>query len=191
MSKLLVESKLLVVAAHGDDEALGCGGVLSQWEGEKNIIIISTKHIGIERPSDFASAVKAKLFTGNFPDNKFDSVPLLDIIQDIEKFELDPDIILTHYEHDLNIDHRLTYQAVMTAFRGEKVNILSFEIPCSTGWAFKPFEPNVFINIDLKKKIELLKIYDSEMRKPPHPRSYENIKDVERFKLIRGYNVIL
>lgn len=185
------KNKLLVVAAHGDDEALGCAGVLSKWTGEKTILIMSTEYIGDKKPSLFAKEVNAKLIAGKFPDNKFDALCFIHYAQFIEKYKLKPDIILTHYEHDMNIDHRITYQAVMTAFRGQKVSILSFEVPCSTGWAFKPFEPNVFVDIDRGKKIELLKIYDSEMRKPPHPRSYENIQDVERFKLIRGYNVIL
>ena len=77
----------------------------------------------------------------------------------------------------------------MTAFRGEKVDIYSMEIPCSTGWALKPFEPNVFVDIDREKKIELLKIYDSEMKPHPHPRSYENVKGVERFKLIKRHSI--
>jgi len=186
-------SKLLVVASHGDDEALGCGGILAKFadKGYKYILILSVYHIGTNKPREYSQLVNAKFGYDMLPDNKFDSVPLLQIIQTIEKVKesFKPDIIFTHYEHDLNIDHRLTYQAVMTAFRGEKVDIYSFEIPCSTEWAFKPFEPNVFVDIDRERKIELLKIYDSEMRPYPHPRSYENIKDVERFKLIRGYGL--
>jgi LmbE family N-acetylglucosaminyl deacetylase len=184
-------SRLLVVAAHGDDECLGCGGILNKWQGDKGILILSTEHLGHEQSLLFADEINAAFWCSELPDNAFDTVPFLSIVKYIEHLNLIPDIILTHYEHDLNIDHRITYQAVMTAFRGQKNTIMSFEIPCSTGWAFKPFEPNVFIDIDRDKKIELLKIYDSEMRQPPHPRSYENIKDVERFKLIRGYNCIL
>jgi LmbE family N-acetylglucosaminyl deacetylase len=183
-------SKLLVVAAHPDDECLGAGGILHQWKGKKHIHIVSSQWMGTERPKIFAKKVNATVYSNPFmPDNRLDTVPLIEIVKEIEGFKYKPDIILTHYEHDLNIDHRITYQAVMTAFRGEKVDIYSFEVPCSTGWALKPFEPNVFVDIDREKKIELLKIYDSEMRKPPHPRSYENIKSVERFKLIRKYGL--
>lgn len=160
-------------------------------EGEKHILILSTEHIGEEKPQKFAYTVGATLMWRSLPDNKFDTVPFLDIVQTIEDAVCGNkvDVVFTHHEHDLSIDHRLTYQAVVTAFRGAEVDIYSFEVPCSTGWAFKPFEPNVFVKIDLKKKIEALKIYDSEMRKYPHPRSYGKIKDVERFKLIRKYGL--
>jgi len=178
-----------VVGAHGDDEALGCGGILSQIKDKKRILILSALHIGSDKIAEFSSSVNADYISVQYPDNKFDTVPFIELVQFIEQWNYKPDIIFTHYEHDMNIDHRLTYQAVMTAFRGHKVDIYSFEVPCSTEWAFKPFEPNVFVDIDREKKIELLKIYDSEMREPPHPRSYENIKSVERFKLIRKYGI--
>lgn len=184
--------RVLVVAAQGDDEALGCGGILSKLNCEKNILIFSINHVDPEKPATFADRVGAKCYWRcNFPDNKFDTKPLLDLIKTLEYYvnPIKPDIIFTHYEHDLNIDHRMTYQAVMTAFRRQKTDIYSFEVPEATDYAFKPFEPNVFVDIDREKKIELLKIYDSEMREPPHLRSYENVKSVERFKLIRKYGI--
>jgi len=180
---------ILVVAAHGDDEVLGCGGILSQMDCQKDILIMSASHVGEEKPRKVAERLGAGIVCGNFSDNKFDVYPMLVLTQFIELCQYKPDIIFTHYEHDMNIDHRLTYQAVMTAFRGQKVDIYSFEVPCSTEWAFKQFEPNVFVDIDRDKKIQLLKIYDNEMRKPPHPRSYKNIKGVERFKLIRKHSI--
>lgn len=183
--------KVLVVCAHGDDEALGCAGVLDKLDCEKDILIMSTAYIGDEKPTEFAKSVGAFMISGKFADNMFDSVPFIELVQFIEGAGYMPDVILTHYEHDMNIDHQLTYKAVMTAFRGEPVTIMSFEVACSTGWAFKTFEPNVFIDIDRDRKVELLSVYDAEMKNHPHPRSYENVKDVERFKLIRGYNCIL
>ena len=55
----------------------------------------------------------------DFPDNEFDSVSLLSVIKIIEEQidSFNPDIILTHHNNDLNIDHRITSQAVLTASR--------------------------------------------------------------------------
>src|SRR5690606_33890083 len=76
----------------------------------------------------------------DFPDNRFDSVPLLDIIKIVEKEKQDflPEVIFTHHGGDSNIDHRITFNAVITASRplkDESVStIIAFETPSSTEW---------------------------------------------------------
>ena len=130
----------------------------------------------------------------NFPDNQMDRIPLLKIIKKIEqKIKVyKPDTVITHYSHCLNIDHKITFEAVITACR--PVNntsvkkILSFEIPSSTDWAFfkgKNFEPNYFIDISkhLKNKIQLIKFYEEELRSYPHSRS---IKAIKALASVRG-----
>jgi LmbE family N-acetylglucosaminyl deacetylase len=110
------------------------------------------------------------------------------------KNEIKPEVVFTHFEHDLNIDHKLTYQAVMTACRpmfGESVKeVYSFEIPSSTEWNFpRIFAPNVFVNIEetLEKKIEAFKMYESEVREFPHPRSPEALRVIaKRWGVVSG-----
>lgn len=121
----------------------------------------------------------------DFPDNRFDSVDLLDLVKAVEKAKnaLKPDIIFTHYEKDLNLDHRLTYEAVVTATRpmqGECVReIYSFEILSSTEWGFPTsFSPDVFFDIKstLKAKVAAMSAYSGELRAYPHPRSLKGIE---------------
>ena len=118
-----------------------------------------------------------------------DKIPLLKIVKKIEnKIRLiKPDTIFTHYSHCLNIDHKKTFDAVITACR--PVNkltvkkILSFEIPSSTDWAMydgNQFHPNYFIDVskNIEEKIKLIKFYKDELREYPHSRSYKGIKSL-------------
>ena len=121
------------------------------------------------------------------PDNRMDSCDLLDVVKIVEQTieNLSPDIIYTHHMGDLNIDHRITCQAVMTAARpipGSSLRrILFFEVPSSTGWAVpdaaNAFIPNCFIDIAdfLPRKLDALSHYAGEMRKWPHARSIEAV----------------
>ena len=110
------------------------------------------------------------------------------------KEEVKPDIIFTHYEMDLNIDHQITYKAVITATRpmmDECVKeIYSFEILSSTEWNYPvQFTQNYFIEIksQLSAKIKAMKAYKNEIKKFPHPRSVENLKNVsERWGSVSG-----
>lgn len=197
------KKSILVVAAHPDDEILGCGGTMavhSQTEDEVFVLIlgegitsrdekrdkekrgkeIDNLRMNIEAANRIVGTKKS--FAFDFPDNRFDSIPLLDIIKVVEKVknEVIPDIVYTHHHGDLNIDHRITFQAVLTVFRplkGEKAKeIYSFEVPSSSEWSSgrgNHFIPNHFVDIKttLKKKINAMKAYKSEIREFPHPRS--------------------
>ena len=192
-------SNVLVIVAHPDDEVLGCGGTIAKLSQEGHNIFtlilgegvtsrnISKSKVNKELHILQESAIKAnellgvkKVFFHNFPDNKFDSVPLLEIVKDIEeiKNQIKPKIIFTHYEKDLNIDHQITYKAVLTATRpmaGESVKeIYSFEILSSTEWAFPTsFSPDVFYDIseNINNKLIALSSYEGEIRESSHPRS--------------------
>lgn len=202
------KGKILIIAAHPDDEVLGCGGTISKLKDTNDINVLFMTDGVSARGKNKKEIIKRKkasinLFKYlnlprpiffNFPDNEMDKISLLKIIQKIEgKIKIyKPDTIFTHYSHCLNIDHRLTYEAVITACRPiNKLSvkkILSFEIPSSTDWALfkgKNFQPNYYIDISryLKKKIDLIKFYKEELRNYPHGRS---IKSIISLASVRG-----
>jgi LmbE family N-acetylglucosaminyl deacetylase len=220
--------KILVVAAHPDDEILGCGGTIARYAQEgaeihslilgeevtsRTTVSKKSSHLALENLKKQALTANKiigvkKVYFSSLADNRFDTVPLLEIIKEIEKVKNDfkPEIIFTHYRSDLNIDHQITYQAVLTATRPlpeEFVKtILAFEVASSTEWNYPlSFSPNVFYDITktIDLKIKALAAYHSEMREFPHPRSLPGIKlqaqnrglqsgvtDAEAFMLVRN-----
>jgi len=223
-----MKKKILIIAAHPDDEVLGCFGTVARlikegYEAYTLILgegktsrdeqrIVENKKEEIEVLNSEIQKVNKiigikKVFIESFPDNRFDSVDLLDIIKVISKVkdEVKPNIIFTHYENDLNIDHQITYKAVITATRPMEdecvKEIYSFEILSSTEWNYPlSFSPDTYFDISntIDLKIEAMKEYSSELCKYPHPRSLEGIelnakyqgmrvgkKYVEAFKSIR------
>ncbi|MES2140606.1 MAG: PIG-L family deacetylase [Bacteroidota bacterium] len=203
--------KILVVVAHPDDELLGLGATMNkliQEYGVKTQVVIlgegitsrSDNRNTLEWAKELATHKKniddAKNCIGyhsvsvhDFPDNRFDSVALLDIIKVVEKEKqlFSPDIIFTHHGGDLNIDHQRTFEAVVTAIRpmeDEKVSTLvTFETPSGTEWRAssdpRHFLPNIFIEVSEKNidaKIRAMESYEFEKRIYPHPRSPEALK---------------
>ena len=135
-----------------------------------------------KRVCKFLKVKKTMFF--DYPDNELDTIPLLRIIKTVEKLvkETKPERIYTSHFGDLNIDHRIVYESVLTAVRPTELivkEILCFELLSSTEWSFSyEFKPNYFINIknELENKIKAMKLYKNEIRKYPHPRSVESIK---------------
>lgn len=212
-----MKEKVLVIAAHPDDEVLGCGATIAMHSHKGDIVHILILAEGLTSRDDIRSleiredelsilaqtAKKASNLLGaqscdllNFPDNRMDSVDLLDVIKAIEKkiqiFQ--PSIVYTHFPGDLNLDHRITSQAVITACRPFPTQVVKeiyfFEVPSSTEWQINPtvgnFAPNYFITLNdenyMEKKIEALAIYESEMRDFPHPRSIQAIKSLASWR---------
>jgi LmbE family N-acetylglucosaminyl deacetylase len=199
---------VLVIAAHPDDEMLGCGGTLARHaaSGERVDVLfvadgetsrISGDSVGVS--SRRMAARQASAIIGaqpprflDFPDNQLDTVSRLEIIQRIEAAvaDLQPSIIYTHHAGDLNVDHQLVAAAAITAFRpqpGSTVRaIYAFEVLSSTGWAGPDsgFSPNRFVDIgaQFSTKIAALKCYDREMRPSPHARSYEAVGAMASFR---------
>lgn len=208
MLENLKNKKILVVVAHPDDEVLGLGATMNSLirdHGVKTHVLILGEGITSrsevrerkkwmkeleEHKANIYSAQKMigyhSMSIHDFPDNRFDTVALLDIIKVIEreKEKFRPDVIFTHHGGDLNIDHQRTFQAVITACRpmekeGVKA-IFAFETPSGTEWRANTdpahFLPNVFIGVsgkNLEAKVKAMECYSFEKRKYPHPRSPE------------------
>lgn len=201
--------KVLLVAAHPDDEILGCGGTLAKHvsQGDDVSVVILAEGLTSRAPTRkegrvaenlLALAVAARracavlgvndVTLHNFPDNRMDSLDILDVIKVVELHveNMQPEIVYTHHYGDVNMDHQITYQAVVTACRpqpGHSVKkLLTFETVSSTEWqppqSGVGFNPNWFVDISetLETKMKALAIYESEMRPWPHPRSMEGIK---------------
>lgn len=206
---------VLVVAAHPDDEVLGCGGTIAKHvrEGDRVHVLILAEGATsrdltrdrAQRKSELSALARAAhqaskilgittLTLHDFPDNRMDSCDLLDIIKVVEGAiaQHQPNIIYTHHIGDLNIDHRCTSEAVVTAARplpGNCINtLLFFEVPSSTEWqtphSAPAFSPNWFVDISdtLGAKLKALEAYQSEMRPYPHPRSVIAIEHLVKWR---------
>lgn len=212
----------MIVVAHPDDELLGLGAtfhkLINEYDVLTHVVILGE---GITSRSDNRDVnawqkeleihrnniKKAQLAIGyhtnsiyDFPDNRFDTVALLDIIKVIEKEknQFNPDVIFTHHGGDVNIDHQRTYESVVTACRPmkeEKVKtIITFETPSGTEWRSttdpRHFLPNLFFSVsedDLIAKIMGMESYEFERREYPHPRSPEALKiQAQRWGVVVG-----
>lgn len=206
-------TKVLVVAAHADDEVLGCGGTIARHvsEGDTVHVVFVADGVtsrGAAGQADLMSRQRAAENARNIlgissvmylglPDNRLDGLALLDIVQPLEVVisEFAPEIIYTHHHGDLNVDHRLVHQAVMTACRPVPESsirqIFTFEVLSSTEWSstgLAPFSPNHYVDIAafMETKIRALEAYALEMRTPPHSRSIEHARCLASH---RGYCV--
>lgn len=209
--------KILVVVAHPDDEVLGCGATLLKHAkaGDAIHILILAEgmtsrddvrdpiyrkkelerlHSASQRVAEYLQAKSLEI--GDFPDNRLDGVEILDVVKKVEKEikKYSPEIVYTHHGGDLNIDHRIVNQAVVTACRPipeQSVEmLLFFETPSSTDYqiGMKDFQftPNWIVDIKetFSGKLEMLRFYQEEMRPWPHSRSYEAIEVLAKY---RGY----
>jgi N-acetylglucosamine malate deacetylase 1 len=207
---------VLVLAAHPDDEVLGCGGAIARLTAEGSVVHVAYLADGVSSRIDLpvdgaglsaalaarrAAARKAceilgasSVFFEDLPDNRLDSVALLDIVRPIERLiaERRPDAVFTHHAGDLNVDHRRVYEAAVTACRPQRGHsvktLLSFEIPSSTEWqppgSGQAFAPNWFIDISasLDRKLAALDAYAGELRDWPHPRSRRGVDYLARWR---------
>lgn len=199
---------ILVVAAHPDDEILGCGGTAARLVQEGREVYFAVLGEGItsrhenrgaadpgrssllhQHARAAAAIIGVKdIFLYTLPDNRLDTVPLLQVVKMVEEViaKLKPEVVYTHHPGDLNVDHGIIHRAVLTATRpvaGHPVReVYAFEVPSSTEWAFgglRPaFRPNVFVDVTatIEAKIAAMACYETEIREFPHPRSPEALR---------------
>lgn len=200
--------KVLVLAAHPDDEVLGCGATMARLAAEGHAVSVAilgqgaasrfvpgspqaaAEVAGLQERSREAARIlgAARVHHFGLPDNRFDSLDLLDVVQPLEALaeELLPEVVYTQHGGDLNVDHAVTFRAALTAFRplpGSTVRALyAYEVASSTEWAFAQFapafRPDTFVDVGahLDRKLAALAAYDGELRPFPHPRSERAVR---------------
>jgi LmbE family N-acetylglucosaminyl deacetylase len=211
---------VLIIAAHPDDEVLGCGGTIARLAQAGHDVYVAILGEGItsrsvRREDADPEALKAlqtnsrqaaevlgvkELFLYDLPDNRFDTVPLLDIVKRIETLidQLQPEVVYTQHGGDLNIDHAVVYRATLTATRPMQGctlrKVYAYEIPSSTEYAFSQFapafQPTVFVDISdtLEHKLRAMACYEGEQRVYPHPRSARALRAIaERWGSVSGF----
>ncbi|MFX0134333.1 MAG: PIG-L deacetylase family protein [Candidatus Hodarchaeota archaeon] len=189
----------MVISAHPDDEILGVGGTICKHVSDNDDVYICIATVAYE-PEWSNEYIKTKVneqkrldkflnikkrYNLNFPTVKLNTIPHGDFNRKIQEVvdEVNPDIVYTHFKHDLNYDHSIVYKASNVATRPPKrIKLLCYESPSSTDWSSEVFNPNVYINIKdfMDKKIEAFKIYKSEVKEFPHPRSIKGLKILAR-----------
>lgn len=203
---------VLVVAAHPDDEVLGCGGTIAKHVASGDRVYLQILAEGsasrfnnsVDAEESILALRKSATNAANilgvsdlellrFPDNRMDSVPQLDVNRAVELAveRWQPTVVYTHHAFDLNVDHRITHEAVLTACRPMPrqtvKRILTFEVASSTEWqspGVGPFTPQWHVDISAHwdTKRAALEAYASEMRAWPHVRSYEAVEYLARLR---------
>jgi LmbE family N-acetylglucosaminyl deacetylase len=212
----MIPDKALVVAAHPDDDILGCGGAIARYRSlgvEVRVIFLAEgvtarfrdeelndaeviakseqRNRNALKALDILSVPSEQVFLNTRHCCRLDQVPLIHLVKEIEYHldEFKPDQVLCHSAHDVNIDHRITNEALRAAIRplaGCPVkSVLNFEVLSSTEWnTAAPFAPTVFADITefIDLKIIALAAYGDEMQPSPHPRSEEVLKALATYR---------
>lgn len=189
--------RVLAIAAHPDDELLGCGGTIAlhtrAGHEVTSVIVCEGESLrygeqGVGQANHIKQAADAlgvkDVRTLGFPDQKLDTFTLTDIITPIEKVveDVQPSVVYCQYGGDINRDHELLFKALLVATRPtvESVeSVYAFDTASSTEWAYpRTFVPDLWVDIGstLEQKLEAMACYESEMRDYPHPRSLQALR---------------
>ncbi|ASS73949.1 GlcNAc-PI de-N-acetylase [Tumebacillus algifaecis] len=195
--------KILVIAPHPDDETLGCGGALLKHRanGDELHWLIVT---GISTGAGFSEERVASrngeilqvgnmygfesLHKFNFPTAQLDTMPIGDIVQRMGRVMhvVQPEVVYLPYRGDVHTDHKIVFDAAVSCtkwFRYPSIKrVLAYETLSETEFGINPdsngFRPNVFVDISehLEQKLEIMRIFASEMGEFPFPRSEQAIR---------------
>ncbi len=196
-------ARVVVIGAHPDDELLGAGATLARHvlAGDEVHAVVVADGAGSRYPAELAAALEkqarraaevigfASLQFLSLPDQRLDTVPLIDLTQRLESVlgEIAPSFVYTHFPEDVNADHRLVAECAWTACRPYSLPQLRkfavFETPSSTEWA-RPltgteFRPGLFVDVTgtLEIKVAAMECYETELRDYPHPRSVRALRE--------------
>ena len=201
---------VLVVVAHSDDESISMAGTIVKHikKGDKVFVISMTDGVGARDDANLnkikqrknASVTASKVLgfewgdSYDFSDNVMDSYPLIEIVKAVEKakYKYRPTLVYTHSGADLNVDHRVVANSVLTAFRPQPNELCKelrlFEVASATDYGKSAitgsFSPNLFIDIsnEWPTKVKALEAYMEEMREYPHSRSIQGIKNLANLR---------
>lgn len=193
--------RVLVIAAHPDDEVLGCGGTVARHvtAGDRVTTVIVCEGESLRYGEDGVGQeehiLEANEILGvddvrtlDFADQSLDARPLTEIIEPLVEIvnEIEPTVVYCQYGGDVNRDHQILFEAVLVATRPTQLSIrtvLAFDTASSTEWAYpRTFDPDTWVDISetLDKKLAAMACYESELRRYPHPRSLEALENRSR-----------
>jgi LmbE family N-acetylglucosaminyl deacetylase len=201
--------RVLVVSVHPDDETLGCGGTILKHRDRNDevfwlILTEASDQSGYSR--EFAVNAKKQVrlvseayqfketYSLGFPTTRLHALDFSMVINNISQIlhDVKPEIIYTVNRSDIHTDHQIAAKAIMSctkSFRNPFIKrILMYECISETEIA-PPLHENAFlahvysdITEFLEKKIEIMRIYESELQPMPMPRSLENVAALARFR---------
>lgn len=211
------KKNVLIISPHCDDEVLGCGGYISKYKDVKNFYVLFLSNANKGDPVKYSEkyikkireeALKVskflkikKIFFEDFPAPKLDIFPSSIISERITGY-LDlirPNEVFIPFFNDTHVDHQKIYNASVTSLRPFlKLNnsickIFCYETLSETDFAIPGkniFNPNFFVkltNKNIEEKIKAMKIYKSQLKKQPHPRSSYGIKILASFRGLSSY----
>lgn len=194
--------RVLVIAAHPDDETIGAGGTIARHVAHGNQVYWCVVTQGYSPPWSEETLAAARrqvdevqrvlgiqdVFMCGFPTVKLNTVPYIDLCSALQQVvdQVRPEVVYTTPRDDINQDHRIVYEATLVAARplpGSSVRrLLCYEIGPTARFGLPAgstgFVPNVFVDISqyLGKKLEAIQCYRTELREYPHPRSIEGLR---------------
>jgi len=196
-----MNKRILVVAAHPDDELLGCGATIAKHikNGDivRSIILCegetmrsqdgSEKHSATEKSAKILG-VESVICIG-LPDQHLDTLPIVDVISPIEAIVRDyrPNIVYTHSSSDINKDHQVVFEAALVALRPKSEfieEIYSFYTVSATEWGYpRLFSPDTWVGFNyeiMRQKLDAFAAYETEICMYPHPRSLEAVENLAK-----------
>jgi N-acetylglucosamine malate deacetylase 1 len=202
--------RVLAIAAHPDDETLGCGGTLLRHlaDGDEIHWLIVSEASGprwddayrqVQRDQvqavDEAFPFTSRTWLGQ-PSTQLDTLPLADLVEGIREVVVTvrPEVVYLPNRSDAHSDHRVVSSAASAALKSFYLGelgvrrVLAFESPSETDaaptWAEGAFVPNVYVDISatLERKLELFGLFASEVHTGHGPRSLSSVRALARHR---------